>query len=264
MQATTHILHNSNTLCAMLLCLCLSLSFAVSAADSPCDPDLPQKLSDPLAYTLRGDRCEGRYIQEVGSTILSVLSLTTAFADYDLQSGEALELEWATPQPQEVHLRAHDLRQNLYYRMDAIRPANAGSYHWPIDILAALKIPRRDLGVLAWTPYTFGQNEKELFLPLEVNQPGTTSQGRSYRVALWPGQELTEVYISLATLGADGNPQNFLKDGEILGYGYYPAQSPIKFELSGMTEPGVYYLEIGADLASGASVTLEYRFYYAG
>src|SRR5579863_1516285 len=67
-----------------------------SAQSSPCDPHLPQPAQDPYGYRLRGDRCEGVYIQEVSGAPLLVASWTESFADYDLTSRQQLAMEWDT------------------------------------------------------------------------------------------------------------------------------------------------------------------------
>jgi hypothetical protein len=61
-----------------------SSSRLVSAQQSPCDPNLTQLGQNPQGYRLRGDRCEGIYIQPVsGSTTLLVASFTEFFEDFD-------------------------------------------------------------------------------------------------------------------------------------------------------------------------------------
>lgn len=236
----------------------------VFAQGDPCDPDLDQSATDQLGYRLRGDRCEGRYIQEVGSTILFLVSLTEFFEDYDLDSGEDLIVEWTAPADQNIHLRARSLRRPPYYRMDTARPSNSTVYNWPTDLLSSFEISRRDLGVIGWMTSSVGRTEQDVFLPLRISQKGSATQSDTYTMVLWPGKELTEVYISLAPVNANGSLGEFIKDGEALEYGYYPAEQGIEFEISGMQAPGVYYLEINAELESGGGVTIEHWFYHAG
>ena len=236
------------------------------AQDNPCDPNLVGSASDPLGYHLRHDRCEGRYVQDVASTILVTASLTEAFEDYDLKAGKELVVAWQAPQKQPVHLRAQGLRPRLYYRMDTVRPPGSVSFQWPTAILAALDIPRQDIGVIGWMSYALGGVAREVSLPLRISQKGNIPQARTYRVVLWPGRELTEVFISLAPVKADGAVGTFLpnQDGRPLKYGYYPAERGIEFDLPAPETPGVYYLEIGATLRSGGVITIENWFYHAG
>lgn len=236
---------------------------SVSAQENPCDPDLDQSTTDQLGYHLRGDRCEGRYIQDVGSTILFLVSFTESFEEYDLDSGQDLIVEWSVPSKLLVHLRAQGLRQRLYYRMDVLCSSENPSYHWPTDILAALAISHGTLGVIGWFTDSAKDFERDVYVPLRIGQQGETKQSGTYKVVLWPGKELAEVYISLATVNIDGSPEHFIKEGEPLEYGYYPAFQGIEFELPDLETAGVYYLEIGATLREGGSVTTEHWFYHA-
>src|ERR1035438_3842170 len=59
-----------------------------------CDPHLVQPAADPNGYRLRGDRCEGIYIQDVAGSPLFIASWTESFADYDLLSNEPLVIAW--------------------------------------------------------------------------------------------------------------------------------------------------------------------------
>ncbi len=248
----------------ILLLLLFAEPLPVSAEDNPCDPEIEQSTTDQLGYRLRGDRCEGRYIQEVGSTILSAVSLTEAFEEYDLNSGEDLVVEWNAPPGQNIRLRAHGLRQRLYYRMDTTAPSGNTSYRWPIKVLSGLDIPRVDVGVLGWMTYSIGKARQDVFLPLRISQQGSATPSQRYQMILWPGKELTEVYISLAPVKADGSFGSFIMDGKALEYSYYPAEQGIELEISAMETPGVYYLEIGAELKRGGTVTIEHWLYHAG
>jgi hypothetical protein len=252
----------------LLLFLLFSLLYPLPglAKNTPCDSNLKQQASDSLSYRPRQDRCEGRYIQEVASTILVTASLTAVFEDYDLKSGRDLTVAWQVPQKQDVYLRAQGVRYRLFYRMDAVRSAGSASFQWPTDILAALEIPRRDLGVLGWMSYALGGVKREVYLPLRISQQGHAPQARTYHVVLWPGQELTEVFVSLAPMKADGSIGPFLpnQDGRPLKYGYYPAERAIEFDLPAPETPGIYYLEIGATPRKGGIITIPNWFYHAG
>jgi len=252
------------TLFLVLLVFQFGQPLPVLAAENPCDLNLAQPSGDPLGYQLRNDRCEGRYVQEVASTILITASFTESFEDYDLKSGEDLIVEWTTPKDQNIHLRAQGLKPRLYYRMDTVRTPGSPSYQWPTDILRTLNISRGDMGVIAWARYSISGISQDVYLPLRIRQKQKAVQSGAYRVVLWSGRELAEVFISLATVKADGSPGTFIKDGEALNYGYYPAERGIEFEIPKPDKPGIYYLEIGATLRSGGVVTIENWFYHAG
>ena len=245
-----------------MLILSFGLPIFIFAQTNPCDQNLYSDPTDPLGYRLRNDHCEGRYIQDVSSTMLLLASFTESFEDYDFNGLRPLVVEWTTIGDENIHLRAQGIRQNLYYRMDAICSAGRNNYRWPTDILSALKSSRNDIGVVGRTRYTLNGIEKELYVPLRIWQRAQPLSSREYRIVLLPGNELLNVFLTLALLGPDGVPVSFIQNGEDLGYGYYPAEYPICFTISNLNESGIYLLEVGATLKNGGSTVLEIWFYH--
>jgi hypothetical protein len=232
-----------------------------------CDPTLVQVPRDPLGYQIREDRCEGQYLQEAAGTdaILILASLTEVFEAYDLTDDDILNVEWTAPEEQNIQLRAQGLRPRLLYRMDTLRPPVPPSYQWPLDMLKALDISQEEIGVVGWMRYPLNGGSKDVYLPLRIYQQQERNRSQEYRLVLWPGRELTEVFVSLATIQPDGSPKSFLEgwDGKMLKYGYYPAERGIEFTIPKPQEPGVYYLEVGATLRSGGVITLEHWMFHA-
>lgn len=254
-------------LCWMHLSLVLLLILAgpMPAADSEhCDPHLESRADDPLGYRPRGDRCEGRYIQEVANTTLLVASFTESFEGYDLAVDHDLTVEWTPLGEEVVSLRAQALRPRLYYRMDARSSPGESFYHWPIHVLAGLDIASAELGVVGFNQQRVGNALREVHLPLRIRQQESAARSDAYRVVLLLGREFEEVYVSVARVGSDGEPADFLRDGERLGYGYYPAGRGTEFPISGLSEPGIYYLEIGAELEAGGTVSTAIWFHHPG
>jgi hypothetical protein len=249
----------------LLICALLVELFPVALASNEkdyCDPNLNAPADHPYRYSRREDRCEGIYIQEVASTALHVVSLTDSFEDYDLDIAKDLLVEWTASGDNAVQLRAQGLRRRLYYRMDTIRAGNTNSYRWSLALLAALNIPKDHLGVIGWTRTVVGQVERSVYLPLRISQRQQPRQLRRYQLVLLPGQELAEVFISVATVGLDGQPASFLCDGEALGYGHYPAEWAITIPIPYPEAAGFFYLEIGATLRGGGVSATELWFYH--
>jgi hypothetical protein len=241
-----------------LLLACLGSAPAIAA---DCDPSLPQ-VNTPLGYRDRGDRCEGVYIKEVSSTALTVASFTEVFEPYDLKSSEPLHVEWDRPPGKSnIHLRAQSLRRRLYYRMDAVEPPEKTPFNWPLNVLASVNIPHGDLGLVGLTNYSWGKLERDVYLPLRISQAGKPSKTGSYKLVVVPGVELTEVFVTLAAAGADGQPKSFLKASEKLGYGYYPAERGLDISITQPNSPGFYYMQLGATLRGGGTSTIELWFY---
>jgi len=237
-----------------------SLTLAQAA---PCDSNLERRSLGPHGYALRGERCEGIYVKEVGGTVLTLASFTESFEPYDSTTPGLLVVEWTAPGGDSLRLRARGIRQDLYYQMDVVRPSGRGSHRWqwPTDVLSAQRIGRSSIGVVAWTQHVVGEVRRDLYIPLRVTREGDSSSG-SYELILYPGVRLAEVYVTLAAVGPDGKPTGFVRRDEPLGYGYYPAEHPIRVPISDLRESGIYSLEIGARLTRGGSAALTLFFHH--
>ena len=155
-----------------------------------------------------------------------------------------------------------DCAVSVYYRMDAKRPASPRSFDWPADLLGALNIPKRELGVVGWIRQPVGRIERDVHLPLRitVNQEG--SSPGPYALVLLPGVPLSEVYVSVAPVDSDGQPAKWTRYEQPLENNYYPPESPIDIRIERPAASGVYYVLIGADIAGGGSLTSELWFYH--
>ncbi len=193
------------------LSLLVVCSPAVTAQPQHCDPGLQQS-SGALGYRLHEDRCEGLYVQEVGSADLLVLSFTEVFEEFDATSGRALQVQWEAPGDGRVRLRAQGAGKQ-YYRMDTLRPPGATSFLWPSNVLAGLGLSRQEIGVVGWARTQVGGTERPVYLPLRISQDQPPAGTGEHRLMLVPGRELAELYVSLAAVGADGEPGQFLVGG---------------------------------------------------
>ncbi|MCZ6915831.1 MAG: hypothetical protein O7I93_03555 [Gemmatimonadetes bacterium] len=238
------------------------------AQTSPCDPNIDSR-GGSLGYQARGKYCEGLYATDVAATMMWVASLTGTFDDYDLSSTAPLKLSWRSPEGGALHVRAHGIKRNLYYRMDAPQDAGTGTWDWPTDLLAARGIERNDIGVLGWTPYSAGGVDYNLFVPVHVTDasPAAVGGGGSYELVVVPNVRLDKVYLSLAQVESVGQrPEGtFIKKQDPLSQRVYPTQRPIRIELTGFTDAGIYFVEVSATRADGRPVTMDPMWiYHAG
>lgn len=230
-----------------------------SAQETHCDQGLRTSESNPYGYQLRGDRCEGVYIRKVaGSTF--VASFTESFENFDPTASQSLLLEWTPPSKASVHVRAYSLRQKVYYRMDTDRPAESTSYAWPPNLLSTLDLKKKDLGVVAWISKLVG--DQDVYLPLRIKQKAPAGNTRRYQLILLPGEELTQVFISLAPLKPDGSLGAFIVRDSAQGGSYLPAERAIMIDIPELKQAGIYSLEIGATLRAGGSWTTKFLFYH--
>jgi hypothetical protein len=248
-----------------MLCMAMPLLRPAFADSDYCDPHLKMSPEHPYGYRLRGNRCEGIYIEEVSSTPLSVVSLTAVFEDYGLTEGQAISIKWRSPpSPGHVRIRAQGIREGLFFRMDTSLAGSSASFTWPSNMLAALDIKKQDLGILGWTEHDFGAQGRVLYLPLLVRQMKRPRDSHGYRLVVLPGRELVEIYVSLASVNTDGLPPRYLQEGKPLKYGYYPAGQRITIPISYPPTAGVYLLELGATLRQGGATTANLLLYHPG
>jgi hypothetical protein len=231
---------------------------------NPCDPELSLLSSGPYGYRLRGDICEGLYVQQVAGSALQLVSLTSYFEDFNPEPTQNLVIAWKSPTKAETHVRARATDRRIYFRMDAIRAAPMNDLRWPAGLLSALGIRRDRLGVLAWTDSENALGTSTLYLPVGLGDKKSFPGSGDYSLALIPGRELGEVYITLSRIDQAGRAGRPIRDAVPLGLNYYPAGQRIDFPIANPGSEGIYYLEIGATLKTGGSITLPVYFYHAG
>lgn len=246
------------------------LVFAISAgarillfAQDHCDPKLSQLPGNPDGYRMREGRCEGLFIREVGiDTALLVASLTEGLEGFDPNSSATLRLAWNPPDPgRPTNLRAFSLRRRQYYRMDTARLAGQRTFDWPTILLARLQISGPQLGIVAWTSLPVGDRVREVYLPLTAGLKAPPVRPGTYELLLVPASELQEVFLTLVRAGAEGRVGATLYEKAALGYGYYPAERPVKIPLAGLNQAGFYRLSIAATLRVGGSSSTELWFH---
>jgi hypothetical protein len=255
---------------ALALVAALGAALPLAGGEPPggdlCDPGLELESDSPIAYRMRGDRCEGVYWLKVNSDDLRVESWTAWFEDYEYGDSRPLRVGWSLPPGAAgpVRLRAQALKPQTYYRMDTRLPGMGTPWAWPTDVLGGLRLGRADLGIVGWTSLPLGSGKEEpVYLPLTVGQ-GEAARPDGYRVVLVPGERLVEVTWSLAPgLAATGLPGAPLAGGP-LGYGYYPARQPTVFTVPAPSEPGLYVLSLHADMRTGGPADRDLWFYHPG
>lgn len=237
-----------------------------AAAESLCDSNLPHDSKSPVAYRLRGDRCEGIYAQQVSSISVEVRSLLAGFGSFDPAKTEKLDLAWIAPSDSKrgVRLRAFSFKPRFYYRMDTEVPADQTVYHWPTDVLSSVELGKDDLGLIAWIDLLRqGGSSRSVYLPLRAGA-GAKQGDAGYEVSLVPSVRLSEVRLTVSRLDAQGNVVAKLRQNEELDIGYYPSDKPTVFTTGKLGPAGFYRLEITAVPQSGLSVQQDIELYHAG
>jgi hypothetical protein len=256
----------------LLTCLSLTLLLGFAPAcpaaaaqggtsQDSCDPNLHQISDNPLGYKLRGDRCEGIYIQPVSSSSLLLASFTSLFENFDANGVERISVNWLSPAKTPVRLRAYGLREKLYYQMDTVVSSDKTAYLWPATVLNSLHLSKQDVGVVGFTNFPIGGQDRTVYLPLRISEKSQKTAPR-YQIVVIPGEELKEVFLSLAKVEADGQPHTFSISDRPLHLGYYPAERGIFIDIPDPGQPGIYYVEIGATSKYGNPLSKQIWFYH--
>jgi hypothetical protein len=236
-----------------------------AAAQSPCDPDLVDRdRSDPPkhrhGYSLRGDRCEGLYVQQVaGGSLLTPISFTARFEEFDLGPIRHLILAWPAVGDGRLHVRAQSRRPKLYYRMDTVQAASQRRYEWPTDVLTALGLRRGDLGITAWVLERIGDRERPVHIPLQIGANREAQRSKEYDLIVVPGAELDEVWAILLAVDRQGRPLRQIQRRK-LDLGFYPAGRSFSVSIPVPREPGLYRLDVDAALRNGTTTSVNVLF----
>jgi hypothetical protein len=247
---------------AAALALAGSTGPAARAQSSHCDPYLPVSKDNPLGYRLRGDRCEGVYVQQVTNTPVLVASFGRLNLPALQSRDTSVLVEWA-PVAEELRLRTYSLKPRTYYRMDSRRPPGGGSYRWSSDVVAALELAAADVGIVAWTERDIGGARHDVYLPVRAGSPPVPWDG-VYELVIVPGTELNEVFVGVSAVGADGAPGAGVIKPAALKYGYYPAGRPIRIPIGPLPSSGTFIAEIGATLKAGGALSHDVWFVHDG
>lgn len=251
-----------------VIALALALTNVAAMQQSPlpatshCDPSLASVPETANGYRLRGDRCEGIYVRDVGASMV-VASFTEAFEFSHPQARQPLRVQWDAPDGATLRLRARGLRRRLHYRMDTSRTAATSYFDWPTDVLSSLELTRRDVGIVGLTSIMVGPVRRDVYVPLRVGPGAAPAGAGAYTLALMSDVELREVFVTLVATNANGGTARVVKNGQPLGYGYYPPERPIELTIDNLPMTGVYHLEIGAMLQNGGSTAIDLWFVHS-
>ena len=240
---------NSSRLVTMAVVVVVLLS-RLSASQPACDPTVRGAVDHPQGYRLRGDRCEGVYWQpHAVQSGLAVVGLRRLAKRDAVVTAGALHLGWrksaAIPPATSILIKAVLLRSDLYYRMDTNKPYSVGMYDWPTDVLDALRLELKDVGVLAFTSTKIGGVMWQVYVPLDVGTPDASSS--TYELTVVPTTALAD--LSWESLRMDDGIPGTRLTGDALKR-QFPARVPIHLQIVLPKFEGFSYVEVSATALS--------------
>lgn len=250
-----------------LLVIALLLPFGFStkpaAAESFCDPGLPQNSTAATAYRMRPGRCEGIFAQQVSSPHLEIRSLVGTVQAFDPKRDSELALIWKAPpgDKADILLRAFSFKPGTYYRMDTRVSPDRSTYRWPTDVLDSVGLGRADLGLLAWTEGLEPDGTKNtVYLPLSTGT-GSSQARKGYTVTFVPSTRLSEVHVKVSRLEGQKAP-TVLRDEKLVDE-YYALGEPAEFSTGTLGAAGFYRITLTAHPKAG-SIVQNFDLYHPG
>jgi hypothetical protein len=145
-----------------LLLLALSLQPALCLAQNPPCLNLTPVANPVIAYTLRGNLCEGFYQASVSAGSLDLVSLLHGQLTFTPGQNTPLRITSPDVHQQAIHVQAVGIPLRTYYRLDALLQPG-GTLDWPLNIVNGMSVRPDQIGL-------FGQlaNDEGSYVPLAV------------------------------------------------------------------------------------------------
>ncbi|MCI5163861.1 MAG: hypothetical protein D3917_17975 [Candidatus Electrothrix sp. AX5] len=157
-----------------ILVFCLILvNSPVLAKKLPC-LDLAAVDNPAIAYTERGNRCEGFYQSPVAAESFTLVSLLYGRLEFGENSNEELHVVVPQTIKQQVHIQAVGIPLKTYYRLDTwVQPGQ--KFIWPLEIIGKMQLKPTNVGLFGkfvanseyYTPLVLGDNI-DLSVPLNL------------------------------------------------------------------------------------------------
>jgi hypothetical protein len=204
------------------------------------------------------DRCEGNYRQPVSGSI-DVLSLTEGTIGLPGRKLDKLSITWpGVPGLTDLAIEARVLEPRIYYRMDArIRP-EASLFDWSLAEIRASGYEDHPIGLRGVGVVQQASSTKKMLIPLRASAGARTgTAGEPYRLVLFSGDEILEIYSTLTDYVGTG-PKQIWRDRKEPKQVWAP-EHPIALEIPRSGAAGVYRVVIKAITRSGVSpLTVEF------
>jgi hypothetical protein len=237
---------------AILLLYVASGIWETNAETTNCLKSLISPSENPYRYMDRTGRCEGLY-EKPKKGHLYMVSFGESAATISKKHPPKLIISWSSEKSDPVHLSGYALHfpYSESYKMDKIMANNPGKYEWPLDIVYALGLSAKDVGIICRTKMTIGNREKVLYYPVRLME----NERASYQAVFRSDSHLRDLTFSLAELDPEnGFPSRFIYQSKKIAADYITGNL-ITIDLSKLGSPGYYLLTIKAVNVSGGLPT---------
>jgi hypothetical protein len=229
--------------------LLVGIPVETSAQRIACDPTVRVSPADPLRYTFRYNRCEGRYSGELSSASpILIAGFGTPGPGANFRNASSVRVVWPVIRADSVALRLSSTWRPVHYQLDTRRPVENRVFEWSALILQRLGLRNRHLVGVASSKMRLPNGNTSVLVPVRISPDGD-EPSPPFHLTLLPGRRLKEIYVTFydnekTPLGPVRRP---------LGFGYYPAHIPVEYPLPADLPSGIVTLEIEALFDQGSS-----------
>jgi len=223
---------------------------SLSQEEVTCNKNIKVIENDWLRYKKRGNRCEGRYVQELASTgAFRLIGYFNIDPDLVFSKNDEVIISWSALEAP-VKIEANSvLSPNIPYRMDAIVKNNETTFKLPLWIIKSLGLNRDDVVFLAKTNFKLEYPDSTIFLPIVIKSSKDNDVFGIFKIVIAPSRQYKKITVAFKRLN-DLNTNLYQKS---LAQTYFPPNRPIyiPFELDNINEPILF--EVLGEYEGGGS-----------
>jgi hypothetical protein len=165
----------------------------------------------------------------------------------DLVGLSQVDIAWPLlPIDSELNIQANPNDEDLFYRMDTVRPMSEGNFFWDTSLLQKAAIEPDDFSYAAYLNLDSESDKELVYIPLTLAQVGKSAN--TYTLLLQLRGDIEQVDFAIGFVGANlADVENFdfnNLDPEDLGYNFYPDLLDIDIELAPQDPTGFYAVKV--------------------
>jgi hypothetical protein len=212
----------------------------------------------PHPYRRIGERCEGEFIREVGSS-LEVLSVTAGEVPKLNPGKSSISLFWSSLPIKAFEINVRVLRPHTYYRMDITPKPDDLKVLWPLDELRKAGHENKHIAIRATAIFELKGVIHNIFVPIRVDTVAAGTAVPFYRIVFTSGDEVHSLEVTLRDKVR--NTTYEVWKNETKARDVFPPTWPITLDIpASIRGKGIYLLEAIAHTRMSESLPLIMEF----
>jgi hypothetical protein len=207
-------------------------------------------------YRNHGDRCEGEFQQEVGSSLFLV-SLTLGPMPRPAAESSSIQLSWLDTQSAPISVTARVLEQHQYYRMDTEPAGGTLGFDWSLGALQSAGLFAKRLAVTAALKAYSDDGSARRYTPVRARYQASLkpeSPPSYYSAVFLCGDEVRSVRASLVDV-VDGKRSQVWAHRAVSDEKFLPTYPiAVRIPISKLGK-GYYIVDVTAETLTDAALT---------